>query len=79
MTEDRPLMIGSVLQKARLILDEEGTHAAAATMMSMEACGLPRPEEVVEFRMDHPFVFVIADETSGAVCFAGIVANPVGN
>lgn len=79
ITEEMPLKIGSVLQKARLILDEEGTRAAAATMMAMVTGAMPQPEEIVQFRMDRPFVFVIADEGSGAVCFAGIVADPNGN
>lgn len=76
ITEEMPIKIDSVIQKARLILDEEGTRAAAATAVMMAAYGMPMPEVTVDFCMDRPFVFVIADETSGAVCFAGIVANP---
>lgn len=79
ITEEMPLRIDSVLQRARLILDEEGTRAAAVTMISMEATAVRPPKEIVEFRMDRPFAFVIADEISGVVCFAGIVADPVGN
>jgi len=79
ITEDAPLKIGSVIQKARLILDEDGTRAAAATVMAMATGAMPQPEEIVEFRMDRPFVFVIADELSGVVCFAGVVASPDGN
>lgn len=77
ITGDVPLKIGSVIQKARLILDEEGTRAAAATAIMMAAGAMPVEEEIVDFRMDRPFVFVIAHEESGVVCFAGIVANPV--
>lgn len=74
------LSIGSVLQKARLILDEDGTQAAAVTAVMVDACAAPVEEpQPVEFRMDRPFVFVIADEATGAVCFAGFVANPIGN
>ena len=69
-----------VFRKARLILDEEGTRAAAATIVIMtEGACLLEEEPPVQFNMNRPFVFVIADEVSGAVCFAGIVANPVGN
>ena len=74
------LNIGSVLQKARLILDEDGTQAAAVTAVMVDTCAAPVEEpQPVEFRMDRPFVFVIADEATGAVCFAGFVANPIGN
>ena len=75
ISREMQLKVGSVIQKARLIMDEEGTRAAAATMISMVA-GAYRPEVMIEFNMNRPFVVVIADEISGAVCFAGIVANP---
>lgn len=79
ITGQMPLKIGSVLQNARLILDEEGTRAAAATVVMAEATGAYNPQMIVDFNMNRPFAFVIADENSGAVCFAGIVANPIGN
>ena len=79
ISKEMQLKVGAIIQKARLILDEEGTRAAAATMVSVEACGAYMPEEIIEFNMNRPFVAVIADEISGAVCFAGIVANPIGN
>ena len=79
ITEEMTLKLGSVLQKSRLILDEEGTRAASATVaMAMPTCAY-NPERIVEFDLNRPFAFVIADEGSGAVCFAGIVANPIGN
>ena len=36
------------------------------------------PDLPVEFNMDRPFVAVIADAESGAVCFAAVVNNPLG-
>lgn len=80
ISEEEALKIDSVLQKTRFILDEEGTRAAAATMIAVaDGAMLPIPEEIVEFRMDRPFAFVIMEETSGAVCFAGVVTDPTGN
>lgn len=76
---DEPLKIGSVLQKARLLFDEDGTKAAAATAIGVTTMALLPEAEPVEFNMNRPFVAVIADEASGAVAFAGIVANPAGN
>lgn len=79
ITGDMPLKIGSVLQKARLQMDEEGTKAAAATVAGMTAMGMINPEDVVEFNMNRPFVAVIADQETGAVCFAAVVTNPISN
>ena len=79
ISEDVPLVIDSIIQKTRLIMDEEGTKAAAATGIPMAAMAAPIPEKIEEFNMDRPFVIVIADEVTGAACFAGVVANPAGN
>ena len=74
---EEALKIGSVMQKARLVFDEDGTKAAAATALIMATMSAVQPMDVVDFTMDRPFAAVIADENTGAVCFAGIVANPV--
>ena len=80
ISRETQLNIGSVLQKARLILDEDGTQAAAVTAVTVETLAMPEDEPLpIEFCMDRPFVFAIADGETGAVCFAGIVANPIGN
>lgn len=79
ITEEIPVALGAVFQKTRLILDEEGTRAAAATMVMAKVTGAYNPEMIVEFNMNRPFAFVIAHEGTGAVCFAGIVADPNGN
>ena len=75
---ETPLMLASVSQKLRVQVDEEGTRAAAVTWSEIAATGPePRYERVpVLFSCDSPFAMLIADEESGAVCFAGIVTNP---
>ena len=35
-----------------------------------------RPPVPVEFRADHPFLFLIQEEQTGAVLFLGRVADP---
>ena len=73
----QPLKISDVLQKARVQLDEEGTRAAAVTAMMMEAAGCaPDEEPPTPFIADRPFAMLIAEETTGAVCFAGAVCDP---
>lgn len=77
MCADVPLYIGDVLQNVRVDVDEEGTRAAAVTAMLMEpSASMPLEEpEFVEMTVDRPFIFVIADEESGAIAFAGVVAE----
>lgn len=79
ISKDVELCIGDVLQKARLVFDEEGTRAAAATSVEITPMMAPIDHATVRMALDRPFVAVIADEQTGAVSFASIVANPVGN
>jgi serine protease inhibitor len=58
-------------------LDEEGTEAAAVTVVEMgvvESTSAPPPP--IEFVVDRPFLFALRDEPSGAFLFVGYVADP---
>ena len=71
------LKISEVLQKVRVQVDELGTRAAAATEVGMKANGARMQlEKPVEMTVDRPFVVLIADDATGALCFAGVVADP---
>lgn len=68
------LMIGAVIHKAFVAVDEEGTEAAGATAVIMTRGGSAgRPPS---FRAEHPFLFVIRDDVSGAILFMGRVMDP---
>ncbi len=57
-------------QKARIEVDENGTRAAAVTIVA----GI---ESVSEFvTIDQPFVYVIRDRVTGLVLFSGRVVSP---
>ncbi len=63
--------ISRVLQKAKMTVAEWGTEAAAVTVVEMnEKSALP--DKVVYFKADHPFVFVIGEQASGAILFEGV-------
>ena len=72
------LFVSRVIHKAFVELDEVGTEAAAATAVSMGlATAAPAPPvRVKEFRADHPFLFIIKHEPTGAVLFLGRVLDP---
>jgi serpin B len=71
---DKGLFIGAVQQKAYLAVDEAGTEAAAATVVVNSESGLPASPMM--FRADHPFLFVIRHNDTGAILFMGRVVNP---
>jgi len=71
------LFLSEVFHKAFVKVDEKGTEAAAATAAIMaRAAAVIRPVQVAEFRADHPFLFFIRDNASGAILFCGRVADP---
>jgi len=74
ITGSRDLWIADVIHKAFISLDEEGTEAAAATVVVMPRLSIP--EEPVEFNVDCPFIFLIRDIETEAIVFVGRVVNP---
>ena len=76
MTEEEPLFIGIVVHKGFVKVDEDGTEAAAATAVGMRAGSAAPPNEPTVFRADHPFLFLIRHNASGAVLFLGRVVDP---
>jgi serpin B len=72
--DGRPTFLTKVEHKAVIKVNEEGTEAAAI-MMAQYGGGGP-PPDMVEFLADHPFTFMIMEERSGVIVFAGHVLDP---
>jgi serpin B len=64
------LYIGRVIHKAFIEVDEEGTEAAAATAIVMQTRSA-RPDPVIEFNANRPFIYFIYDELTGVILFMG--------
>jgi len=75
MDGKKDLYISNVVHKAYVDVNEEGTEAAAATAVVMREFAAVVPERPPVFRADHPFVFLIRHEKSGAILFMGRVAT----
>ena len=73
MTGDKSLFISDVVHKAFVDVNEQGTEAAAATGVVTSTVSYSTPPT---FRADHPFVFMIRDNRSGALLFIGRIMNP---
>lgn len=72
--DGRPTFLTKVAHKAVIKVNEEGTEAAAV-MTSLRGGGGP-PPDMVKFVADHPFTFMIMEERSGVIVFAGHVLDP---
>lgn len=74
----RELYIGLVQHDAFVDVNEKGTEAAAATVISMMAGSAPPSTWpfVPNFRADRPFVFLIRDRVTRVILFVGRVLKP---
>ena len=63
--------ISKVLHKSFIEVDEKGTEAAAATAIIMAAGAMPDIEEPKQFIADHPFIYMIRDDSGGEILFMG--------
>ena len=68
--------ISKVIHKTKMILDENGTEAAAATAAVLKDSAAPFEQKVLEIKLDRPYAFMIVDRQSGNVLFIGKICNP---
>ena len=68
-----PIKLDEVYHQAVVTVDEKGTEAAAAAGAVGMYVGMSYP---VEFKADHPFMFVIKDNKTDAILFLGQVNKP---
>ncbi|OIT00546.1 PREDICTED: serpin-ZXA-like [Nicotiana attenuata] len=74
------LYVSMIIQKAFVEIDEKGTEAAAVTFESEDelgCCLYQSPPK--KFVADHPFLFMIREETTRSLLFTGAVVNPLLN
>ncbi|HEY9228879.1 MAG TPA: serpin family protein [Gemmatimonadaceae bacterium] len=68
----KDLFISLLQQNTFVAIDEEGTEAAAVTIVGVTLTSAPL---VVNMRVDRPYVFVIRERLSGTVLFMGKIAR----
>ena len=73
ITSDSPIFLTAANQAVRVQIDEEGVKAAAYIEFPGATSPMP-PEEIIDFVLDRPFLFVITNES--VPLFAGVVNEP---
>ena len=66
-----PTYIGKMKQVARIKVSEEGTEAAAVTVIEMKNTIIHSEPIHVNFHADHPFIYIISEQSTGAIFFIG--------
>jgi len=72
MTTNYPVAISLLQQNTFVAIDEEGTEAAAVTIVGVVPTSAP---VAVTMRVDRPFIFVIRERLSGTVLFMGKIVE----
>jgi serpin B len=73
---DRGLFVSAVRQKAFVEVNEEGTEAAAVTMMTQSLGIEMNPPKPFQMIVDRPFLFLIEDQRTRTILFMGVVFDP---
>jgi serpin B len=73
---DEEIFISFVLHQTFIENKEEGTEAAAATVIGFSRTSLPPEPEVID--INRPFLYFIRETTTGTIVFMGLVADPEG-
>ncbi len=76
ITDEYQLFISEVLHQSFLEVNEEGTEAAAATIVEMRLTSV-EGDNSITMRIDRPFFFTIRERVSGTILFCGKIMNPV--
>jgi len=76
MRAERDLFISEVKHKAIVEVNEEGTEAAAATLVGITSFGAAHLPQRFTFIADRPFLMAIRDAQTDAILFMGAVMEP---
>jgi serpin B len=65
-----PLYVDMMRQKAKILVDETGTTAAATGLTALRLASFEEPV-ITQMHFDHPFVYMIRESSTGAILFMG--------
>ena len=74
ISEQYDLLINEVTHQAFIETNEEGTEAAAATVVEIGVTSAPPPP--LELKLDHPFIYIIRESSTNSILFMGRVTDP---
>ena len=73
--DTKELYISNTIHQADIEVNEEGATATAATAVIMGTRSFPQE---YQFHVDHPFIFLLRENTTSGILFIGRVLNPAG-
>ena len=74
---DCPVYFSKVVHKTYIDVNEQGTEAAASTVIELRAGSATPVDTPFEMAVDRPFLFMIKDIQTQVVLFLGAIENPL--
>ncbi|XP_066157837.1 serine protease inhibitor 88Ea-like isoform X2 [Euwallacea fornicatus] len=71
---DEKVSVGEGIHKAKIEINEHGAHAAAAT--AFLTWRMSDDEDLIQFRCDKPFIYLIYNAKSHTILFTGVFRRP---
>ncbi len=71
------LFVDDIIHKTFIEFGEEGTKAAAATIVTMEDSAIIQEKELVQIDFNQPFIYLIKEKNSTNLWFFGVVYEPM--
>ncbi len=76
IADDPNLAVSAIKQKTFVEVNEEGTEAAAVTIVGVLTTSAPSNPLPIPFYADRPFLYLIRERSTGAILFMGRMDNP---
>ncbi|MDF1575227.1 MAG: serpin family protein [Bacteroidales bacterium] len=76
ITSSMQIFISRVIHQTFIDVQEEGTEAAAATIVEMRNLSTQGGGSPIYFKADRPFLYLIKENSTGAIVFMGKVEKP---
>ena len=74
MSSSGGLYIGLVKQKTYVEVNEEGTEAAAVTVVGVEKSSI-EPDDPLPFYVNRSFFYIIKEKSTGIILFTGKMSS----
>jgi len=72
LISDLSVYVSKALHKTRIVVNEEGSEAAAVTDLFIRNIGIGDYQPAtIDFHADHPFIYAITEVSTGAILFIG--------
>jgi serine protease inhibitor len=74
--KENKLFISNIIHQTFIEVNENGTEAAATTVVQMQIGSSFTVRDPIEFKCDRPFMFIIHESIGNGILFIGKLMNP---